>query len=304
MADAAAGARPAPALAVLALVFNALVWGLSWWPFRRLAADGVHPLWSTAMVYAASLVVFLAWQPRALKPFAHQPLLWALAAASGLTNVGFNWAVTVGDVVRVVLLFYLMPAWSVLLAWLILGEQPSAGGLARVALALFGVFTVLDTSASGFPWPRTLPDVLALMGGFSFALTNVLLRRLAFEPAGSRSLAMFGGGTLLGAGVAVLGGVQGVVPALPPLQAGWAPVAGGLALAFLASNLALQYGAARLKAHTTALVMLSEVVFASLSSVALGAASLAPRTLVGGGLIVLAAAWSAWPRRARAAGAQ
>jgi hypothetical protein len=36
----------------------------------------------------------------------------ALAPAQlhpGLTNVGFNWAVTVGDVVRVVLLFYLMP---------------------------------------------------------------------------------------------------------------------------------------------------------------------------------------------------
>lgn len=301
MAEATVDARPAAGLAVLALVFNALVWGLSWWPFRRLAADGVHPLWSTAIVYAASLVVFLLWQPRALKPFAHQPLLWALAAASGLTNVGFNWAVTVGDVVRVVLLFYLMPAWSVLLAWLVLGEKPSAAGLARVALALFGVFTVLDTSASGFPWPRTLPDVLALAGGFSFALTNVLLRRLAFEPAASRSLAMFGGGTVLGAGVALLGGVQGVVASLPPPQAGWVVVAAGLALAFLCSNLALQYGAARLKAHTTALVMLSEVVFASLSSVALGAATLGTRTLLGGGLIVLAAAWSAWPR-ARAAG--
>lgn len=304
MAETALPARPAPAAAVLALVFNALVWGMSWWPFRRLAGDGVHPLWSTAIVYAASLVVFLAWQPRALKPFARQPLLWALALASGLTNVGFNWAVTVGDVVRVVLLFYLMPAWSVLLAWAVLGEKPSAAGLARVVLALFGVFTVLDTAGAGIPWPRTLPDLLALTGGFCFALTNVLLRRLAYEPAASRSLAMFGGGTVLGAGVALVGVAQGAVAALPALQAGWVVVAAGLALAFLASNLALQYGAARLKAHTTALVMLSEVVFASLSSVALGAASLGPRTLAGGGLIVLAAAWSAWPRGKRRGGAE
>jgi drug/metabolite transporter (DMT)-like permease len=304
MVDHPSVARPASAAAVLALVFNALVWGLSWWPFRRLAGDGVHPLWSTAIVYASSFVVFLLWQPRALKPFARQPLLWALAAASGLTNVGFNWAVTVGDVVRVVLLFYLMPAWSVLLAWLVLGEKPSVGGIARVALALLGVFTVLDTAGAGIPWPRTLPDLLALGGGFSFALTNVLLRRLAFEPAGSRSIAMFGGGTVLAGGVAVVGGLHGVIAPLPPLQAGWAAVALGLALAFLGSNLALQYGAARLKAHTTALVMLSEVVFASLSSVALGAATLSPRTLAGGALIVLAAAWSAWPRARRTAGAQ
>lgn len=304
MAEGQAAARPATAAAVLALVFNALVWGLSWWPFRRLAGAGVHPLWSTALVFAASFLVFLAWQPRALKPFARQPLLWVLAAAAGLTNVGFNWAVTVGDVVRVVLLFYLMPAWSVLLAWLILGEPPSAGGLARVGLALLGVFTVLDTSGGGLPWPHTLPDLLALAGGCSFALTNVLLRRLAFEPSGARALAMFGGGMALAGGVAIAGVLHGAVTPLPPLQAGWLPVALALALAFLASNLALQYGAAHLKAHTTALVMLSEVVFASLSSVALGAAQLTPRTLAGGALIVLAAAWSAWPRRPLPAGAQ
>jgi drug/metabolite transporter (DMT)-like permease len=58
---------------------------------------------------------------------------------------------------------------------------------------------------------------------------------------------------------------------------------------------ALQYGASRMSAHATALLMLSEVVFASLSSVALGAAELNARTVVGGALIVAAAAWSAWP---------
>jgi drug/metabolite transporter (DMT)-like permease len=60
----------------------------------------------------------------------------------------------------------------------------------------------------------------------------------------------------------------------------------------------LQYGAARLPPHTTALVMLSEVVFASFSSIALGASELTLRTIVGGLMILAAAAWSAWPRRA------
>jgi drug/metabolite transporter (DMT)-like permease len=57
----------------------------------------------------------------------------------------------------------------------------------------------------------------------------------------------------------------------------------------LLSNLSLQYGAARLPAATTSLVMLSEIVFATLSSVALGAAELTERKLWGGLLIVLAA---------------
>jgi drug/metabolite transporter (DMT)-like permease len=66
-----------------------------------------------------------------------------------------------------------------------------------------------------------------------------------------------------------------------------------LSLGFLASNVALQFGAARLDAHTSALIMLSEIVFASVTSVALGAAEMTSRTLIGGALILFAAAWSA-----------
>jgi drug/metabolite transporter (DMT)-like permease len=203
-----------------------------------------------------------------------------------------------------VILFYLMPAWSVLLAWALLGERPSRAGLGRLLLALAGVAAVLDTGGAGLPWPRALPEWLALAAGFCFALTNVLLRRLSQVTAGSRVLAMFGGGMLMAGGVALAGMLQGAIAPLPRLDAqGWA-LALLLAGGFLVANLCLQYGASRLPAHTTALVMLSEVVFASISSVALGAAELTVRTLAGGALIVGAAAWSAWPRREKQAVAQ
>ena len=117
-------------------MFNAFVWGVSWWPFRALETQGLHPLWSTALVYAFALLALLLVRRGAWRGFAQYPLLWLLLAASGLTNVGFNWAVTVGDVVRVVLLFYLMPAWSVLLAWPLLGEKPAPASLLRLVLAL------------------------------------------------------------------------------------------------------------------------------------------------------------------------
>ncbi len=283
--------------AVLALMLNAFVWGVAWWPFRGLQAHGVHPLWATVVVYLTSFTVFLVLRPAGLRGFARQPLLWVLAAAAGMTNIGFNWAVTIGDVVRVVLLFYLMPAWSVLLAWLVLGERPTGAALGRLLLALAGVMFVLDAGTGGLPLPRTLPDFLALLGGFSFALTNVMLRKLRHEPPASRVLAMFGGGAALAAAVALVGMTQGSVAPIPPPTLAWLPLVALLSGGFLAANLALQFGAARLPAHTTALVMLSEVVFASLSSVALGAAELTGRTLAGGLLILAAAAWSAWPRR-------
>lgn len=285
-----------PVLPVLALVLNGFVWGVSWWPFRQLREAGLHPLLATAFVYLLSVVLLLAVRRQAWRGFLGQPLVWLLAAAAGMTNVGFNWAVTIGDVVRVVLLFYLMPAWTVVLAWLMLGEKPTPVSLLRVALAMAGVAIVLKTGDSPWPLPQSLPDWLAVAGGFSFALTNILLRKLQQVDPASRVLAMFGGGACL-AGAAGLAGMQLGFVAPPPLPAGWWMVGLVLSLGFLASNVALQYGASRLNAHTAALVMLSEVVFASLSSVALGAATLAPRTLLGGALILAAAAWSAWPAR-------
>lgn len=279
-------------LPVLALLFNALVWGVSWWPFRLLHSAGLHPLWTTALMSALALLGLLLLRPAAWRWVRQHPSLWLLALASGLSNVGFNWAVTVGDVVRVVLLFYLMPAWSVLLAWKMLGEVPTPMALLRLVLAFGGM--VLVVLPAGMPLGQLASDLsgadlLAIGGGFCFALTNVTLRRLHDVPDEGRVLAMFAGGMLtasLGAGLAM---AAGMIEPVPPLAVGWVLPIAALALVFLLGNYALQFGAGRLAAGTTALVMLTEVVFASVSSVLLGATVLQPRTLAGGALIVLAA---------------
>ena len=284
-------------LAVLALALNALVWGLSWWPLRQLDAHGLHSLWATAGVFTLATLVLTFISPTGWLHFKQHPQLWWLMLASGLTNVGFNWAVTTGDVVRVVLLFYLMPTWSLLLAWWLLHERPTRGALARLTLALLGVVLVLKTPDSAWPLPQDLSDVLALLAGFSFALTNIWLLRLQHTPASSRMVAMFGGGSLMALACAMLVTSTGVIPAVVPLNDAsvlqafttWAPYVVGLSAAFLLSNFTLQYGAARLSAHTTAMVMMSEVVFASVSSVALGVSTLTWRVALGGGMIVLAA---------------
>ncbi|CAN5539679.1 DMT family transporter [soil metagenome] len=279
-------------LAAGALVLNALVWGVSWWPFRQLQGYGLHPLWATALMYLLIAAGLLIVHFRAWRGFAAYPQLWLLGIAAGLTNVGFNWAVTVGDVVRVVLLFYLMPAWSVLAAWLLLGEKPTAASLLRLALAMTGVLVVLKNPGSAWPVPQDAADWLALGGGLSFAVTNSLLRKYGRAPGASRMLAMFGGSGLMATAAALACMSWQVVPG-PTLQAAGIPVLIGLSLAFMASNAALQYGAARLAAGTTAIVMLTEILFASGSSAALGAAEFTPRILAGGSLIVLAAVLAA-----------
>lgn len=285
--------RAASALAVAALLCNALCYGLSWWPFRHLQDLGVHPLWATVLVDALVLLVIVALSPQVLGRLLRSPHLWPLLLAAGCTNVGFNWAVTIGDVVRVVLLFYLMPVWVALLAWPLLGERPTLRSAAYMLMALSGMVLVLKTPDSPWPWPHDLADGLALMGGFSFALTNLLLRRLRDADAMTITATMLLGGMLLCALSAWIGTAQGLVPALPAPAAPWLLGALGLALMIGVGNVALQYGAARLQAHTTSVVLLCEVVFASVSAIVLGAAVLTERVAMGGALIFTAALLSA-----------
>jgi drug/metabolite transporter (DMT)-like permease len=287
-------------LPVFALLFNAFVWGLAWWPFRVMHGAGLHPLWATAVMYCLVLVGLLVVRPGIWAQVRQHPALWLLALSSGLNNVAFNWAVTVGDVVRVILLFYLMPAWAVLLAWRILGERPTPMALLRLVLAFTGVVLVLlpeDASPARLLQGLSMADGLALVGGFMFALTNVTLRRLHAVPAQARMFVMFGGCMLMAVLVACVGMQLGVVEAFPPVNTTWVTTAVLLSGVLMLGNWALQFGAARLAAGTTAVVMLSEVVFASVSSVLASASQLQPGTLLGGGLIIFAALLASLQRR-------
>ncbi len=286
--------------AALALVFNALVWGLSWWPFRQFEGQGLHPLWATVLIYLPTVAVILAFRPQAMAQLLRERPLWVLMLAAGTTNAAFNWAAVIGDVVRVVLLFYLMPLWSVLLARWLLNEPLTWAAGARIVLALLGAGIVLGAPATDGRWvlplPQSLPDGLGLLGGFAFALNNVMLRRQAHRPEEGRALAMFAGGAVVAGALATVLSAQGRIAW--PLAGGawpwWMP-AGVLAMSaiFLCANLALQFGASRLPANVSSVLMLSEVLFAAASAALLGAGVISGSLLVGGALIVLAAVWAA-----------
>lgn len=284
-------------LPVLALMFNAMIWGLSWWPFRRLEGDGLHPLWATALVYLLSGTVIALLRPHAIRHIVRSPNLWLLMLASGATNAAFNWGMVIGDVVRVVLLFYLMPLWVVVLARLVLHESVTWRSGLRVVLALGGAMVVLKPDGAGLlPWPHSLGDWLGVAGGFAFALNNVLLKRAAQKrlPEEARALAMFSGGVVVATALASLLTLQGSVAAPPRPETGWIVLALLLSLCFLASNVALQFGASRLSANATSVVMLTEVVFAAGSALVLGTGELTMKLVIGGGLILSAALLAAF----------
>lgn len=287
------------ALPHLALVLNAMVWGLSWWPLRELQAEGLHPLWSSSATYLLGAIVLLCAMPQVLAEFLKYKPLWLLALAAGTTMVGFNWGVSIGEVIRVVLLFYLMPIWSVLLARVVLKEAISLRAVLRVGLAFAGAVLVLSPEGElGFPVPSNMAEWLGLMGGAAFALNNILLRHQAERTAQARLFAMFVGGvvapTVVAIGLAAALGEGNTIVQWPVIPGGYGLfVLLAFSVTLLVANYGLQYGASRLPANVTSVVMLSEVVFATLSAIVLTDEVLTLQVGVGGTMILMAAALSA-----------
>jgi drug/metabolite transporter (DMT)-like permease len=274
--------------AVLGLLTNATVWGLSWIGFKSLNAQGVHPLWMTALISSVAVVVMFAAKPAATIEVLRSPALRMVLVAAGLTNICFNTAVALGDVLRVTLLFYLMPVWAAVLAHFFLGEPINRLQTLRLVIGLLGAMLVLWQPSLGVPIPSSLSDWLGIAGGFAFALNNVSLRKAQDASDNARAQAMFMGGLVCSAALAAVLASGNMIawPSMSTLVTA-APELGLWAILFLIANYGVQYGAARLPANITALIMLSEIFIAGVSSTLLDASSLRWQVLVGGALILI-----------------
>jgi len=273
-------------VAFAALLAGALVWGLIWYPYRLLRDAGIGGLSSTSLTYATAFVLaLLIWRPRPTRP-AHPWMMIGLALAAGGCNLGYVMATLNGEVMRVLLLFYLAPLWTVLLARTLLGEHLNRFGAFVVILSLAGAATMLWRPETGLPLPRDIADWYGLGAGFCFALFNVLSRRARELPVSQRILVSFLGVVALGA---VLGGLDlpaaRAVAAAPPALWGLLLLTGGILLAI---NLVVQFGLCHTPANQAIVIMLSEIGFAAISSWLLAGELLGPREWVGGAMIIAA----------------
>lgn len=284
-----------PLRPVFALLANTVAFGVCWWPFRQLDQFGLHALWATAITCLVMSVAVFGFKPGTMREILASPGLWILMAASGITNAAFNSGLVIGDVIRVVLLFYLMPVWAALLSRWLLSEPITQGTLIRILISIAGAALVLYQPGMGIPIPASLADWLGLVGGIGFAVNNVMLRVNAGESVSARALSMLLGAALIPGTMAVLLAAFGFIPA--PLPTGDWPIALLLLLGlFVVANAGLLYGAARLPANVVATIMVAEVLFAALSAYWLANETVSAFTLVGGVFIVgasVAAAHSA-----------
>lgn len=276
-----------------ALLAGAALWGVVWYPYRLLAQAGFDGIWATLATYGTALLVGVALFPREAARLRRMPPLAVLMGlAIGWSNLAYVLGVLDGEVMRVLLLFYLAPLWTVPLARIVLRERLDGAGLAVMALALAGAMAMLWKPRLGVPWPTARAEWLGLGAGFLFALGNVLVRRLTTMSDAGKSIVIWAG-VSFAALVNLPASRLGAAELEPALRAQW-PLVAGIGFVLVAMSLALQYGLARMPANRAVVILLSELVVAALAAYALAGETLRAQDWLGGAFIVAASVASGW----------
>ena len=279
--------NPPPRLyPVLSLVVGACLWGVIWYPMRRLEALGLSGIWLALIIYATALVASLPRTYTAFAEFRRYPgALALLMVAAGWTNVAFVEAVLEGNILRVLLLFYLAPLWATLMGRLVLRERISRLALLSLGLAMGGALAMLWDPRLGAFLPRGRADWLALSSGFAFALSNVIVRKMQQVSLAAKVCAVWSGVVVVAAAMIAL-----FAPPVPSLTG--AALSGAVALGLfgiMAMTVLVQYGVTHMPVHRSAVIALVEIVAGAASQQLLTDEIVTAREWAGGALIIVGA---------------
>ena len=277
-------------LAISSLVYAAVLWGLVWYPYRLLDEAGIGGIASAFFSYALPLLLMGWLHGRALRD-ARGKWIWmsALGLAAGWTNMAYVLAVLEGEVVRVLLLFYLSPLWTVLFARFLLHEKLNRAGWAVMALAAGGALTML-WQPGDWPLPANHAEWLALSAGVMFAASNVISRHLEGVSQGAKAVTVWAGAAMLTAIGLVLNPAE--LDFMAQAEATTWALLIGVGLLVGSMTYAVQFGLARVPANQAIVIFLSELVVAAIAAYFLSDERMGVQEWVGAIMIITASLFS------------
>lgn len=272
---------------IAGILSGALVWGLLWYPYRVLQEAGVSGSMATMITYLLALLFGVIMFTR-VWPELIRSGWWvvALVLSAGWANFGYVLAVLNGEVMRVLLLFYLAPFWTILFSYYLLGERLNGYGYMVIALSCCGAAIMLWRPQLGIPLPHNISEWMGLTAGMSFALSNVVSRRAEHLSIIAKSNSVLLGTVLLTTPFLWWqGSFSGQLMAIE-IQS-WLLLF-LIAIVIFSTSFAVQFGLATLPANRVIILLLFELVFAAFASYFLADESMEIRDWVGAGLIISA----------------
>ncbi|HEY0268226.1 MAG TPA: DMT family transporter [Methyloradius sp.] len=277
--------------AILGLLFGAVCWGIIWYPYRIMQEAGVSGVASSFYTYLIAVVlaslIFMRQWPYVFK----QPqIILLLAVVAGWTNLSYVLAVIDGEVMRVMLLFYLSPLWTLILAHFWLKERADIKAIMVIAVSLTGAFIML-WQPGALPLPNNHAEWMALSSGMGFALTNVITRKSTNLTIPAKSMAVW-------LGVIFMALVFMPFQPLPFPSPAFFNMVNWLVMLFIALLLMaatwlVQYGITHIPVTRASVIFLFELVVAAIASYYLAGEKMALHEWIGGGFIVVAALFAA-----------
>lgn len=276
---------------VAGVLSGALVWGIIWYPYRMLQDAGVSGALATFITFFIAMLCGSTWLPRLWRELPNLGW-WAalLLLSAGGANFGYVLAMLHGDVMRVLLLFYLAPLWTVLLSYWLLGERLNRYGYLVIALSALGAMVMLWDPHKGWPIPQDMSEWLGMAAGICFALSNVVSRRAAHMSMEAKSYSVWLGTVALTLPLLWLQGGE-LEKTLDIAWSDWLILA-ILGVVMCAVSYAVQYGVTHMPSNRAMLLFLSELVVAAVTSYFLAGEEMALRDWMGAALIVSASLFS------------
>ena len=272
-------------LPVIILFFSAVGWGFAWLPIKTLNDMGLDSLHLIFIAFISGALVMSPWLIKQFKYWKQGiGLMLMIALIGGFTNASFQTAIFYGDVIRVMILFYLLPVWSVLGGRLFLKEKIDNIRLISAVVCLSGAFVILDiwhTSWHGISWI----DLMAIASGMGLAATNILFRFTQHIPLMSKVSFTFIGCTI------IMGGFLLAATRTSPLPDNNAiPLAvayGALWLSLI--TIGTQWAVTRMEAGRSSIILVMELVVAVVSVAVITSAELKTHEIIGALMVISAA---------------
>ncbi|MEM7208800.1 MAG: DMT family transporter [Pseudomonadota bacterium] len=277
-------------LAKFAAVYSGLVFGIYWIPLRALEDNGFAGLWAT-FIFSVVPLIFLT------------PLLFSRLPAMARAKPHFHiCGIMVGggymlyasaflytEVIRVILLFYLMPIWGFLLARVVTGDPITPVRWLSMALGMIGMLVIFGID-SGFPAPKNIGDWMALTAGIMWAVASLMLLTDKSTPTRDYMCAFIFWGTVFSGVLALLftqlGSLQTAQWQAFPDIAWWIALLAIFVL--IPAAFATVFGPSHLNPGIAGLLFMTEISVAVASAAWLAGEPFGAREIIGVTLITLA----------------
>lgn len=286
-------------LASAAVVGVGALWGLYWVPLRQLDAVVRAGPWVTlaAVVVACALLAPAGWRARRRLRAASNRAL-ASIALGGASFALYSNGLLYGDVAVVILLFYLTPIWSTLIARFWLGWPVSWWRYAAIVCGLVGIALVLRGNHGGLPVPRGLGDWMGLASGLLWAIASTGIHVHArTRPAETNFVFCLGAAALAVVTALALGPASppAIEPAARLPAAAWTLLIGGAWWAL--SLTAFMWATGILEPARVGILLMSEVIVGAVSAALFAAEAFGPMMAAGTLLVIVAGALETVPDR-------